>query len=226
MSIVYCVPFSHKNIESLNQELQKIKEREIVVTSERLFDTNTGIFYDVEVEEFNPNLLEAFLYSRDEEDVSFGHEINQHKLIMYLLVEPENLLESIDIVQCLLNAGGIGVKNEVTGISFKKEEWVNLAGDKSPELVYEYFVNIVFDQKSIYSVGMNSFQLPDSYMHTSKPTDEEIYVINEYNFHRLINIPFNTVDYSLVAEWKKDHRFSEKDICYNYNGITLLKPNL
>ncbi len=223
-SIIYCIPILTADFESFMEKIHLISKEKVILINERLFQTETGTFYDIEIDPYMSELKEAFYYSRNSEvNQSFIKEIDAHKSILYLISDSNNILESIDIVQILLLAGGIAIKNEITGKTFTKAKWNKLFLEKNSDHICEFFTNVLFDEESIYSVGMNVFGFPDIQINTRNPTDEEIEIINETNIKTLSQINFRLKDDIRFMKKSKDKRFTKDDISYNSNGVIIIK---
>lgn len=220
--IIYCIPLITADLDLIGSELKTNSQDRYILTRNSIFDTKTNKFYEVITDSHTLSLKQAFSItpSIGESEVLLK-EIDDHKLVLYLILDASDMKLSIELVQLLLLSGGIAVKNEVTGISFSKNEWRALVSHKSNDNLIDYFINVVNDGEAIYSIGMNQFNIPDCLIYTKNPTYELVTMI-----YMEIRKIFDNREYLLnPSNYSKkitDFRHSEDDISFNFNGILVI----
>lgn len=220
--IIYCIPLITANLDLISKDLKKNSQERYILTSNSIFDTKTNKFYEVIIESYTFSLKQAFSItpSIGESDIILK-EIDNHKLVLYLIIDALDMKLSIDLVQVLLLSGGIAVKNEITGISFSKNEWEELVSHKDNDNLIKYFINIVNDGEATYSIGMNQFNIPDCLIYTTNPTYELVTTIY-MEIQKILENKDYLLDQSIHSKKTTDFRHTEDDISFNLNGILVI----
>jgi len=128
--------------------------------------TATNQAYTLEIYERDPMLQEAFRVAgggsiSDTELAAIG----QHRHTLYCLTKElslESARRMLRVGTALLNAGGVAVKVESTGLAHNAIRWRALSASESTFDTYNAFVTLVGNKECFYSCGMHNFGLPDS----------------------------------------------------------------
>lgn len=144
-----------------------------------LRNLRTGDSYEVVIQDRNDGLRESFAtaaafdeYRRVDDE--FLDAIDQHTHITYVVGETGSFATAGAIAAAaiaILNAGGVGIKVESSGIAFSRAEWEHCTGRLHPENQYAdddvdlmlMFVHpAVYDGKqTTYSRGMHNLGMKD-----------------------------------------------------------------
>jgi hypothetical protein len=164
--IVLCVPGPWEGREDL---AQRVLPAGFVLEEKRLLRADGGEAFDAEFRGPDPRMRPAFQASacrvRPSLTPADFHAIQGHRGVLYVLSDPFGRTTAaaaasrmIEIGRALLDAGGIAVKCESSGIAHSAERW------RRPDLPpFEAFVRlpIVDEIDDLYSVGMHLLGLPD-----------------------------------------------------------------
>jgi hypothetical protein len=89
----------------------------------------------------------------------------------------------------LLDAGGMAVKVESSGIAHSGARWRELATSDDPFDHYTAFVTLIGRADCFYSCGMHSFGLPDSAVPRDIDIQEAAQLLNVFNRYLLVQSP-------------------------------------
>lgn len=197
-----------------------------------IHNASKDIGFEVEVYEHDPNLREAFSYAgRGSFKDSLLDEIDQHTFTVYVIAEVnglEGLKEVLEVGDALLEAGGMAVKIETSGIAHTRDEWRELVNNKEYFPIYSSFVTLLGDEERYYSCGMKAFGLPDVITPSSLSPEDAADLINNINLYSLVEkVTFNSGEtFSLGEnsaifriEFMKDFRYEDDDVFFNPFGL-------
>jgi len=164
--IILCVPGPWEGREDLAQRLLPAG---LVLEEKRLRRADGGEAFDAEFRGPDSRMRSSFQVSacrlRPSLTPADFHAIQGHRSALYVLSDPFGRTTAraaasrmIEIGRALVDAGGIAVKCESSGIAHSAERW------RRPDLpLFEAFVRlpIVDEIDDLYSVGMHLLGLPD-----------------------------------------------------------------
>jgi hypothetical protein len=81
----------------------------------------------------------------------------------------------------LLQAGGIAVKVESTGIAHSADKWMEFARSGDLFQLYRAFVTLIKGSEYFYSCGMHNFGLPDVSVGSNLGPDDASRLLNQFN---------------------------------------------
>jgi len=150
-----------------------------------LMDTKTNQGYTLEIYEHDPHLQDAFRLAGggripDAEIAAVG----QHTNTLYCLtptLSVESARQMLHVGSELLNAGGIAVKVESSGVAHSAKRWRELADSKTLFDTYVAFVTLIGGKDSFYSCGMHNFGLPDAAVPRDLEARDAAELLNIFN---------------------------------------------
>lgn len=163
--IILCIPGLWKN---RNEVIEKVARKSggYILAGNRMSKlSEPNNFYEVEVYEYDEHLTEAFeiagngTFSGEQLDC-----IKNHSLTIYLVGEGGTINKVIKMVEAayaLLNAGGLGVKVESSGIANTIKKWTHVYNTNDIVDLFKAFVTVAEEEDFYYTCGMHCFGLPD-----------------------------------------------------------------
>src|SRR5262249_1875219 len=154
-----------------------------------LLDTKTNQGYTLEIHEHDPHLQQAFRLAgggriADSDIVAIG----EHRHTLYCLTDTlsvESALQMLRVGTALLNAGGIAVKVESSGVAHSAQRWRELALSESLFDTHIAFVPLIGGKDSFYSCGMHNFGLPDAAVPRDLDPRDAAKILNIFNHYLL-----------------------------------------
>jgi len=194
-------------------------------------------FFEIEIYEHDKNLKEAFFYAGGTRlDTAVLEEIDQHTFTVYIIAKNDGfevVKSVIKAVSDILNAGGLAVKIETSGIAHSKESWLEMKEKTDDVSIYKHFVALANYEEYISSFGMKGFGLPDVIMvPPTLPLEEACELLNTFNLNYLITKPVikEGESFSLAIDapfyrmtFLEDERYETDDIFRNPYGLIKLE---
>lgn len=193
----------------------------------------TEAFFEVEMEGYNPFVVEAFETARNG---SFsGEELNnlkKFKSIVYIIGEGgsvEKVLSIMEVASAILRAGGLAVNVESSGRARTKQDWLQITNEKNIVGMFTAFIQMAYENDLFYTAGMKCFGYPDVTCAVESMTGAEITeLFSEFCLYNLIENPeINDGEtFSLAADApvflmkrEKCQLFEENHLFYNPYGV-------
>lgn len=196
--IILCIPGPWQDRTAFIKGLFDAHKGRYLFAGVVLLDTETGDSVEVDLENHDPRMVEAFRPSGVGDETLSA--IATHTLTAYLHFplnlpdQRERLLKYSDILR---KAGGVAVKLESCGLAHNWERWFEWLSSPFENIQYLAAVIIGVDNEGCYSCGMHHFGLPDS--ETKEPGDEGRSLLDAFNRYCLMESP----------ELKSGHTFSK-----------------
>jgi hypothetical protein len=154
-----------------------------------LMDTTIKKGFTVEVYGHDAHLQEAFRVAGGGGiSLSDLAAIGQHQHTLYSHgsgTSPEGAREMLRVGVGLLNAGGLGVKVESSGIAHSAIRWRELAASERLVDVYTAFVTLIGAKDCFCSCGMHVFGLPDAAVPRDLHTRTAAQLLHSFNNYLL-----------------------------------------
>jgi hypothetical protein len=119
-------------------------------------------------------------------------KIDNYQQIVYLIstdVGYDSCLEIAKFTEMFLSIGGIAVQVESAGIVHERDKWVSNYNSEDLFDIYSLFVVLIEGDNYYYSCGMHNFGKPDVMVDLTEDINLAIYVLNVFNYYRLIEFP-------------------------------------
>lgn len=164
--LILCIPGPWIDRCQFLQGLTEDTHGRYLVVGDLFKHAGTKSVFDIEFHPRDENMQAAFSSAgphwRDSPDMA---RIDAHRSVVYLLGHggsDDNIRALMLAVQALLDAGGLGVKVESTGLAHSPDAWRSLCADPDAlSGVYHAFVVVVSGRREAYSCGMHSFAMHD-----------------------------------------------------------------
>jgi hypothetical protein len=218
--------------------------RESLITQDLLFagfillDHQTKFHVQLEVAPYDPDLAVAFGYAGggliSEKELE---RIANHEHTLYLICEsqePKDLQMLMHVGAKVLQAGGLAVKVETSGIAHSKERWMELTHGGNENSLYQALVAKVRHEEGLYTCGMHQFGMRDAIVYDAMILlDDAAQLLNGFLLYLMLEKPEIQVGHSFslgeVSSWYRigveectsyeaDHPY------YNPFGLWSLKP--
>jgi hypothetical protein len=158
-----------------------------------LLETATKQGFTLEVYERDPQLQNAFRIGGGgripERDLA---TIGQHRHTLYCSGAGGSVEKARQILRVgvgLLNAGGLAVKVESSGVAHGGERWRELADSENIFDTYTAFVTLIGGKEYFYSCGMHVFGLPDALVSRNLNAPVAAQLLNAFNSYVLAENP-------------------------------------
>jgi len=156
---------------------------------DKLRESKSGKALEVDIYEHDPRLKQAFV------GASFSHPlapdeleaIGKHTFTVYLLGTPglANARRMLRAAAALLDAGGLAVKVETSGVAHSAERWRELdQASADPTALYRAFVALVGGPDDVYSCGMHNLEEADAIVVDSVEKPAEL--VHHFVLYRLL----------------------------------------
>lgn len=163
--LILCIPGPWRDRTQFLQRLIEGSKGEYVSAGVLLMHIATKNVFEVEFHPRDEKVQSAFHSAgphwRDSAEMA---RIDSHQSVVYLLGHggsDKNIQALMLAAQALLDAGGLGVKIETTGLAHSPDAWRRMCSDFALFSPYHAFVIVVTDRDEIYSCGMHSFGMHD-----------------------------------------------------------------
>jgi hypothetical protein len=143
-----------------------LQNNDYILVGEIFYNSNTNESYQLEIYDFDENLVESFMYAGKFTDAELN-EISEHLQTIYLIGNSGNINSIISInnaVSALLESGGIAVKVESTGIAHSSKKWYKLTNSNDISDLLQAYVTIVEEGNTYYSCGMHNLGYKDVFI--------------------------------------------------------------
>ncbi|WP_211747337.1 hypothetical protein [Paenibacillus sp. Marseille-Q4541] len=232
--LVLCIPGQWKDEEKLVRKLTRKSRGEYAITGGLLLDTKRNRAFEIQIEEHDPQLTEAFYYaSKGDFSDKTSQKVEKHTKVIYLsgyMGSPESVQRIIAPVQTLLEAGGIAVKIENSGKAFTPEEWNAIGEEARLDQLLNTMISYMQDEHYFYSCGMHMFGLPDVALSKETDPDASMQVMSQF-LYRIMNAGEGTEEkqdefklYGATYLYNHQEGFfhEENSFLSNPNGIYVL----
>jgi hypothetical protein len=203
-----------------------------------LMDSTTQEVTFVEWHEYDPRLVDVFetLGQPWIKDCDLARIANHHGTLWVFSsdVSINHARQMMKVGRRLLQAGGLGVKVETSGVAHSAERWQNFeAASAETSPLYCAYVNLLEGDDYVYSCGMHNFGLPDVSAprhHDAAMTTSLLHHFNQYHldalphfnegdlFSQIENAPCYQLNYEACESYEPEHPF------YNPFGRWHLTP--
>lgn len=202
-----------------------------------IMDMRTNESFGFEIYEHDPGLKQAFEYAGQgkftEEELD---AIGKHKHTVYIVCgepfaspEREDLAAARSLLELgafMLDAGGLAVKIECTGVAHTADRWKYYAVQGTTLSLYDSFVTLIGSEEYNYTCGMHTFGLPDVSLTADISAKEAPYIMNGFNQYQLLESPelldgkwFTTSHSEPMLKMSHcDYGYDEEDLLNNPYG--------
>lgn len=236
VQIIIGIPGKWKDRTDIIQSVAS-KSGGYLMAGQIVHNSAKNVGFQVEMYEHDPNLREAFYYAgRESLPPSLLEELEHHTFTLYVIVaakDIEDVKNVVDVGVGLLNAGGLAVKIETSGIAHTKENWYKLQENKEHFPLYSHFVTLLGEEDCYFSCGMKAFGLPDVVTPSSIAPEVAADLLNNFNLYQMVEQPTfqNGETFSVDENTPRfkinmihDFRYEEEDLFFNPYGLLDLRP--
>ncbi|WP_197065349.1 DUF4261 domain-containing protein [Massilia sp. 9096] len=163
--IVLCIPGPWKDPSEFLQRVVDGTEGDYLFAGRVLMHVPTGTAWELEFEGRDARMAHAFASAgphwRDSPEMA---RIDTHQSVVYLVEQggsAQNVQALMLAARAVLDAGGLGVKVESSGIAHSPAAWRNMCSELVLFSAYRAFVLVVTMHGEAYSCGMHTFGLWD-----------------------------------------------------------------
>ena len=172
--LVLCVPGPWRDREELTQCLAN-SETDYELAAGVLRDTVGGFACDLVLEGADPDLPAAFAKAGPHWAASSAMAaVADHDCIAYLVGKGGSLEAAEAMMRAaaaLVEAGGLGVKVDSTGIAHGPAYWFELCDKLEQLAAHRALVVYVMGKEDVFSCGMHNFGLPDAMTSAASKAD-------------------------------------------------------
>lgn len=158
-----------------------------------LHEIATNQSYPVEIYDHDPELSKAFqLAGRGSLSNDELRAIQQHTATVYVIGPKGSPVHARQIMRVglqLLNAGGLAIKVESSGLAHSVEDWTALAEAPHEAALYHAFVTLIGSQTGFYSCGMHNLGLPDAVVPMTLKPPEAANLLQTFLLYTLLERP-------------------------------------
>jgi len=166
---ILCIPGPWKSKEELVKAVALNNIDQFLLAGQILMDLKENIGYNCMIEEVDSNIPNAFEVAGTVTGIESEtiDELRNHKLVVYLIGVTGEKSKAADLARaanCLIKAGGLGVKIETAGKAFGPDKWSKLVNEDLMNNLYQLFVidSISDGNGTMYSCGMHNLGMKDS----------------------------------------------------------------
>lgn len=163
--LVLCVPGPWSDRSELLQRIIEGTKGEYLFAGRLLMHVPTKHVFDLEHEAADERMAQAFAAAgphwRESAEMA---AIGTHRGVVYLLGHggsDQNVQALMLAAQALLDAGGLGVKVESSGLAHSPTDWRRMCAELHLFSPYKAFVVIAGGRHEAYSCGMHTFGMHD-----------------------------------------------------------------
>ncbi len=190
--IIIGVPGVWKNQAEVSRAITA-QNNDLIFAGFTLMDTATQDVSFVELHDYDPRLVDVFETlgepSINDQDLE---KIAAHRSTLWVLsseVSIEQARRMMKVGRTLLNAGGLAVKVESSGVAHSARRWHEFAVSDDLPQMYCAYVNLIEGDDYIYSCGMHNFGLPDASVGSKLGAAEAAQLLNQFNAYQLEELP-------------------------------------
>lgn len=162
--LVICIPGPWPDRDACFQAIMH-NSGGYVMLGEHLLNITLSFKCEIEFHGSDPRMEQAFSASGSHwRETPAMHAIAEHRSVIYLIGRGGTLAAAGAMIRAsgaLLDAGGLGVKIESSGLAHPVEKWRELIADLNLFSAHEALVVYVTGDE-IYSCGMHLLGLPDA----------------------------------------------------------------
>lgn len=163
--LVLCIPGPWRDRAELAESLAASETGHLLVGGV-LRDTFDGFACDLVFEGADPELAAAFAKAGPHWAASSAMEaVADHDCVVYLLGKGGSLNAAESMMRAaaaLVEAGGLGVKVDSTGIAHGPAYWFDICDKLEQLTAHRALVVYVMGREDVFSCGMHNFGLPDA----------------------------------------------------------------
>lgn len=202
-----------------------------------IINVDTEESFGVKLYDFGPNKDESYKLTGNDtfsaEDLTGIRGSNLTVVFRMKLESLAGVWATVKAVKGVLDAGGLAVKIETTGIAYTKDAWYRLSASRDHMELVNHFVIAVQGEGYLSTYGMCTFELPDVQVdYTGTNVEEVSQTLTEFNLYQMrerrVFGDGNT--FRATAESKGyvvthvvDDRHGEDTMYYNPYGLILLQ---
>ena len=183
-------------------------------------DLQTKESFGFEVYDRDPHLAEAFrVAGQGRLSPELLASIADHKYTIYILSQQQDIAAAKSMLRLaafLLDAGGLAVKVETTGVAHSADRWRYYARSNGLLSLYDAYVTLVGSRDFNYTCGMHNFGLPDASLTNQIPAKDAPEYLVAFNQWNLIERPTLT-DGTRFATSLSDPVFALSHQDYGYD---------
>jgi uncharacterized protein YegJ (DUF2314 family) len=180
----------------------------------------SGQTFEFEIYDHDPHMREAFeIAGQGRLSAEELAAIDGHTFTAYLVhhePSPDVARQMLRAAAFLLEAGGLAVKVETSGVAHSADRWRYYASTGSTLSVYDAFVVLVGGDEFNYTCGMHAFGLADVSVTKDVPIDEAPEILNAFNQWQLLEQPELT-DGAVFSTGKDEPNFCVSRCQYGYD---------
>ncbi|WP_299459873.1 hypothetical protein [uncultured Microscilla sp.] len=234
MKAVIGVPGYWKSHEEIPKLIAACNDNFICAGS-TLINTKTQAFFELEVYDHDPDLKISYAYcgrkTFTDEDIQ---AVDKHTCTVYIIGEagtPAFASELLKAGGALLNAGGIAVKIESSGVAHLKKDWQRLIENNELIDLYRAFVTIVKDHHFYLSYGMQVIGYPEGqvfFIGDNGVNDGQLQVLDVFLVSLLMDDLQLANDHTFALTTEKPKyvlkhvyydKYPEDDLFFNPHGV-------
>lgn len=187
---VLCIPGPWKDRSALLERVVR-SDSGYLFAGRLLMDMQTRQSFDLQHEPRDDRMASAFLSAgrhwAGTEEMAL---IQQHESVAYLIGEggsAENAESLMLAARALLEAGGLGVKVESSGIAHSPDAWRSLCEDRHLFSAFSAYVLFITGEE-VYSCGMHNLGLKDAVV-ANHGTDESVELLRVFTRYLFTESP-------------------------------------
>jgi Domain of unknown function (DUF4261) len=193
-------------------------------------EQSTQIHCEFELHGHDPGLRGAFeIAGQGEFSDAQLSAVAGHGSVAWLLFDVpgyETARTAARFAGALLEAGGLGVKIDSSGLAHTRERWLREWNDDDPWAVYSLFVVLVGGDTRFYSCGMHNFGLPDAAVPHEVGPKEGARLLNLFNVYQLAESPtLNSGETFSVEADSPRFRLTLESYPDGYEDTPMLNPH-
>ena len=155
--------------------------------------------------------------------------VDRHNSVAWLIFDqpdPAKARTAARFARVLLDAGGLAVKVDSSGLSHTPERWLRDWDSDDPWGIYGLFVVLVGDEGRFYSCGMHTFDLPDAAVPSALGAEDGARLLNLFNVYRMVESPtLNSGETFSVDADAPRYRLSLGPYVDGYEDTPMLNPH-
>lgn len=197
--IIIGVPGVWKDTSDVAQAIAR-QGNELLFAGFTLMDSATQEVSFVEWHEHDPRLVDVFetlgqpwINNNDLECIAHHHST---LWVFSSDVSINHARQMMKVGRRLLQAGGLAVKVETSGVAHSAERWRNFeAASAETSPLYCAYVNLLEGDDYVYTCGMHNFGLPDVSLPRQQDAAAAADILHEFNQYHIETLPqFNDGD--------------------------------
>jgi hypothetical protein len=234
MKAVIGVPGYWTNQEEIGKLIGACNE-DFICAGSTLINTKTQAFFELEVYDHDPDLKISYAYcgrkTFSDEDIQ---AVDKHTCTVYIIGEagtPGLASELVKAGGALLNAGGIAVKIESSGVAHLKKDWLKFIEKNDLMDLYQAFVTIVKDHHFYLSYGMQVIGYPEGqvfFVGEGGANDGQLHLLDVFLISLLMDDLQLDNDHTFALAAEKPQyvlkhvyydKYPEDDLFFNPHGV-------